>query len=314
MIPQYLSELLLRFDTVILPGLGSFQLKNVPASIKGESILPPGKILLFDTSVINNDGVLANYISEKNKISFFDACEQILEFVEKIQKELNKGNDVSLEKIGMLKRNSSGNIIFSADTGIDYSTDSFGLTSITATPHANKVKETITTSDNEEHLPRKKKNFPVAAIWIIAVVMILGAGASGVYFLRPDLLMKIGINIDRQKQNDKPSVINKNQENISAANKKDSAKNILQTNNNAQSQQRDSVRYYIIAASFRIKENADNYAVQLNGMGHKSEIIFVPEKNLYAVSYNMYDDKAQAGQALEDIKTSKNPAAWIMEK
>lgn len=49
-------------------------------------------------------------------------------------------------------------------------------------------------------------------------------------------------------------------------------------------------------------------------MGHKSEIIFVPEKKLYAVSYDVYYGKAQAEQALMVIKTSKNAAAWIMEK
>lgn len=314
MIPQFLSELLLRFDSVILPGLGLFQLKNVPASIDGDIILPPGKILLFDPTVKNNDGVLANYFSEKNKVSFFDACEQILDFVEKIQKELNNGDDVNLEKIGVLKKNASGNLIFTADTSVDYNIDSFGLTSITVALHSNKVKEIKTISDNKEPLHVKKKKIPVAAIWVMAVVLFLGSGITGIYFLRPDLLIKIGINKSREMQNDRSAIIDKNKQNNSSANKKDTVKNISQANSNNQTQQKDSVHYYIIAASFRIKGNADNYALQLRSTGHEPEIIFVPEKNLYAVSYNTYYDKTQAGQALEDIKATKNAAAWIMEK
>lgn len=320
MIPQYLSELLLRFDTVILPGLGLFQLKNIPASIKGDNILPPGKILLFESSVKNNDGVLANYISEKNRISFFDACTQILDFVEKIQKNLNDGSDVTLEKIGVLKKDTAGIIGFTADTSVNYNIDSFGLNAITAISLSENQKENK--SKSKEVQSEKKKKFPVAAIWIISIVLFIGTGAATVYFIKPELFNKIGININSQKQDNSVLVTEKKTENnpsgnqSGSVNQNDSIINVNQSNGNqiSQTQQQGNVRYYIIAASFRIKENANNYVIQLSSNGHKSESIFMPEKNLYVVSYDAYDDKAQAEQALASIRVSGNQAAWILEK
>lgn len=303
MIPHYLSELLLRFDAVILPGLGQFRLKNVPASIKGDTILPPGNILEFDPSLKNNDGVLANYLSEKNRISFFDACSQILEFVEKIQKELNEGKSVVLEKIGSLKKDQSEEIIFSADTNVNYNLDSFGLIAVDMpSQQKNKVEKQL------ETVPAKKKKFPVAAIWIIAVVFVLAAGITGVYFLKPDLFEKIGVNFGQQKQNDKTLSSANVQKNNPPSQKNDTVSKMQQQQAN------QPIHYYIITASFRIKENADNYSAQLNKQGHKSEIIFVPEKNLFAVSCDAYNDSIQAKQALEGIKGSVNPASWIMQK
>jgi hypothetical protein len=299
MIPQCLSELLLRFDTVVLPGLGAFSLKNIPASIKGNEISPPGKILLFDSSVKNNDGVLANYISEKDKISFFDACSRILEYVENIWNDLNNGNEVMLEKIGLLKRNTSGTINFIADTGINYNIDSFGLTSITAIPLTESQKEIKA----KENIPDKKKKFPSVAIWIIAAFVIFASGITAAYFIKPDLFSRIGINIGPEKINNSltpnDSTINGNQS--------DSIRN-------SQSEKQGNVSYYIIAASFRIKENADNYVISLSNRGHKPESFFMPEKGLYVVSYDAYDDKEKAEQVLSKIKENENAAAWILEK
>lgn len=319
MIPQYLSELLLRFDTVILPGLGLFHLKNIPASIKGDQIIPPGKILLFESSVKNNDGVLANYISEKNKISFFDACTQIIDFVEKIQKNLNDGSDVTLEKIGVLKKDTAGIIGFTADTSVNYNIDTFGLNAITAIPLSENQKENK--SKSKEILSGKKKKIPVTAIWIISIVLFIGTGATTVYFIKPELFSKIGININPQKQDNSVLVSEKTPEHnpssnqSGSVNQNDSINNVNQSNGNQISQtQQGNVRYYIIAASFRIKENANNYVIQLNSKKYKSESIFMPDKNLYVVSYNAYDDKTQAEQALADIRASGNQAAWILEK
>ncbi|MFH0865608.1 MAG: SPOR domain-containing protein [Bacteroidota bacterium] len=320
MIPQYLSELLLRFETVILPGLGLFHLKNIPASIKGDNILPPGKILLFDPSVKNNDGVLGNYISEKNRISFFNACELILEYVENVQKLLKSGNEVVLEKIGVLIKDPSGNICFSADTSINYNIDSFGLTSITAVPFPKTQKE----KENNAKIQtsgKKKKNH-ITAMWIIAFFVLVVAGITTVYFIKPDLFSRIGININSQKRNnsiliaDKKSDNNPSENKGESVNQDDSIIKAVKANSVeiSQTQQQGNVRYYIIAASFRIKGNADNYVIQLNSQGYKPESIFMPEKNLYVVSYDVYYVKTQAEQALAVIKTSGNQDAWILEK
>lgn len=309
MIAQYLSELLFRFDTVVLPGLGTFQLKSVPATMSGNTIIPPGKILLFNSSLNVNDGVLANYISEKDRISFFDACSQIQDYVAAIHKNLDEGKDITLEKIGRLKKDNSGNLCFTADSGDAYNIDSFGLGSVTAIPLA---EEKII-----EKLNSTKRNSRTI-IWIASVLFLLIAGFTIVYLLMPDLFRKSKPVSVAQKQNITIKFSDKNNHEQLSENKdttvmnKDTIKQGTQINNSEISQ--TGIKYYIIAASFRIKENADNYVIQLNGKGHKSESIYLPERNLYVVSYDAYTDKTQAEQVLATINTSQNSAAWILEK
>ncbi|HNW97167.1 MAG TPA: SPOR domain-containing protein [Bacteroidales bacterium] len=310
MIAQYLSELLLRFDTVVLPGLGTFQLKNVPATMSGNTIIPPGKKILFDPSLNVNDGVLANYISEKDRISFVDACSQIQNYVSNILKNLDEGNEITLEKIGILKKDDSGNLCFKADKGDIYNIDSFGLGSVSAIPlMGNTVEEKIISKKKTTH----------KLIWIAAIVVLFIAGFTTVYFIKPGLLKGFGINNKISKQENSNTVLNTNQnknisENkVSTTNNKDSVITGKQ-DNITESPQQEGVRYYIIAASFRIKENAENYAVRLTSKGYKSESIFLPERNLYVVSYDTYTDKTQANQALASILASENSAAWILEK
>lgn len=311
MIPQYLSELLLRFDNVVLPGFGDFRLMSIPASIKGDVILPPGKILKFDPTTIVNDGVLANYISEKDRISFFDACTKILEFVERIQKDLSNGQEVSLEKLGSFIKEPSGAILFTADKNADYSIDTFGLTPINVAPiKSNQSTKKPENKKGVEKLPKKKK-FPVAAIWIIAVIVFFGGGTAGVYFLKPDLLQEIGNIMGIHKENKLTLTEDNTQKDIDVTADTISKSGIVE---NDLLTQQVKVKYYIIAASFRIKENADNYVVTLNNQGNNSESIFLEERNLYAVSYNVYNDKVQAEQILEEFRKSGNRDAWILEK
>ena len=46
-------------------------------------IEPPKKIISFNRLINQNDGLLANYISEKHSISYEEACIEIARFLQK---------------------------------------------------------------------------------------------------------------------------------------------------------------------------------------------------------------------------------------
>ena len=69
------------------------------------------KKIYFFNPEIKNDGLLANYISEIENISFEEACVKIASFVNKILIKINNGEAFHLETIGVLQLNSSGRYI-----------------------------------------------------------------------------------------------------------------------------------------------------------------------------------------------------------
>ena len=65
-ISNYINDLLFHHDCVVVSGLGAFILNSESAIVdeKGK-IEPPKKIISFNRLINQNDGLLANYISEK---------------------------------------------------------------------------------------------------------------------------------------------------------------------------------------------------------------------------------------------------------
>ena len=63
---QYISNLLYRYDCVVVPEFGAFLAHKIPAKIQENknSFYPPSKRLSFNAQLQINDGVLANHISE----------------------------------------------------------------------------------------------------------------------------------------------------------------------------------------------------------------------------------------------------------
>jgi cell division protein FtsN len=70
-------------------------------------------------------------------------------------------------------------------------------------------------------------------------------------------------------------------------------------------------KYYIVAGCFASRENAENYAEELQNKGYNSQL-FGRRKNLYAVSFNSYSTKDQALREMNRIRQSIEPDAWVL--
>jgi hypothetical protein len=333
MIEQYICELLYKYDSVILPGFGAFILTSAPSVIHqfDSKISPPAKFIAFDTSQKNNDGILANYLSEKEKVSFFDACSLILNFVEQTNKSLDEGNQIILAKIGTLSKTCEG-ISFIPDTSVNYNQEAFGMDEVVFSPILrDDVKEKLQKQYAEKvQLMEKRKNFPKVAVWLLIAVVLIGGTAGALLIIKPAFINNINLTglfkHDENKDN-LPGVTKPGQnlrtndtKDLRSADtlKADSIKSDSSTVQNISSNQNDtsmktvSGRFYIISASFRVKENSENYVQTLKEKGYNSQVIFLQDKGMYVVSYNSFATQAEAEQALSKIRETVNPGAWLL--
>ncbi|MGB5462863.1 MAG: hypothetical protein WBM92_05815, partial [Aureibaculum sp.] len=127
---NYISDLLYRYECVIVPDFGGFVTNNKSAIISQYSKIfyPPHKLITYNGHLRNNDGLLANYIAAVDKVPFECAMNFIKFEVDEWRKEL-RANDLVLEKIGKFILDKNDAIIFEPQTDINYLTTAFGLSS-----------------------------------------------------------------------------------------------------------------------------------------------------------------------------------------
>ncbi len=124
---KYIYDLLLENETVIIPGFGAFISTYKPAEIGENEIKPPSKEISFTRQIKNNDGMLVTAIARKAKISQPNALKRIERERENILYQLDKGEKVSVENVGILFYNEKNEISFTPFQEDNLLLDSFGF-------------------------------------------------------------------------------------------------------------------------------------------------------------------------------------------
>lgn len=135
-IDNYIEALLYDHECIIVPGLGGFIVNERHATIDRIShhFHPPFNKILFNQHIRFNDGLLINFISRKEKLSYETVRKQIDELVQHYFDQLEKGDKVKFENIGVIALDSNKNIIFDQDTTVNFNAESFGLGSFVSQP------------------------------------------------------------------------------------------------------------------------------------------------------------------------------------
>ena len=110
-IANYISDLLYRYDCVIVPDFGGFVANRVGAQVNNftHTFSPPTKQITFNGLLKHNDGLLANYIASSENISFEKASTAISLSVIRWQNEL-QSKAVKIENLGSLSLNENKKI------------------------------------------------------------------------------------------------------------------------------------------------------------------------------------------------------------
>ena len=104
---HYISELLYRYNCVVVPGFGAFLAQKTPARINKDTntFFAPSKSVAFNGQLVSNDGLLVSYVSESEKITFEAALSAIEERVKWWKYILREETSLNLKNIGLLTSN-----------------------------------------------------------------------------------------------------------------------------------------------------------------------------------------------------------------
>ncbi|WP_299332642.1 SPOR domain-containing protein [uncultured Psychroserpens sp.] len=304
----YISDLLYRYDCVIVPQFGAFLTHRVSAKVHEttHSFYPPKKVLSFNEQLQNNDGLLANYIAEIEKVPYQVAVEKVAKQVKAIKSYLIEGETIAFNNIGDLILNTEGKINFEPSHHINYLTDAFGLSQFTSadiTREAHKVvveeiEETIPLSIT----PEKRKSRPYlkyAAIAIIALT--LGSFTASNYYVG-----QIERHNEMAQEEANQQLDAKVQEATFFVDNPLPAATLTV--------EKPSGNYHIVAGAFRVEANSDKKVAQLRDQGFQARKIGVNRYGLHEVVYSSHTDRIEALKTLRTIKRTHNRDAWLLVK
>jgi len=302
----YISDLLYRYECVIIPDFGAFltQPESAKVDTSSNTFYPPKKVLSFNEQLKNNDGLLANYIADVEKAPYEVAVKKIAKKTKSLKSYLAQGETLSFKNIGDLALSNEGKITFEPSYHLNYLTDAFGLTqfvspTITREVYKKKV-ENIEKATPIAFTPEKRKSrnyLKYAAVAILALTL-GGFGASNYY------LNQIESHNQLAQQEATQEIENKIQE----------ATFIIDnplpsvTLNVA----KQSGNFHIVAGAFRIEESCNKKLKQLHDVGYSARKIGVNKYGLHQVVYSSYDTRSEAQRELYKIKRSHNPDAWLL--
>jgi nucleoid DNA-binding protein len=302
-ISQYISELLFRYDCVVVPGFGAFLSERVSAKIDKSSgeFFPPCKRISFNTQLKSNDGLLANHISLAEEITYENAISKIKKQVDYAIKSLKNSETIEFPNIGSLTNSKKGKITFEPTNKNNFLKDSFGLSAFispTVTRENKKLsnKPTIALKTKKQNTYTFRK---YAAIGII-LLGLSGIIAGNIY----------SNSIDKHNtlvQQEVESIIeNRIQKATFSVNT-----DLNPININILKKVGD---FHIVAGAFRIKKNSERKLRELKRLGFDARLIGQNRYGLHQVVFESYNTRKDAENALMKIKKTQDKTAWLLFK
>ncbi len=181
---KHIIALLYEHDCVIIPGFGGFVCNYSGARIdtSRQLFLPPFKHISFNRNLKNNDGLLANRISQEESVTYHQANDRIISFTESLKKELNASQRVELKDIGTFLLGEEGTLLFEQNDTVNYLQDAFGLSafyspSIQREPLERKIerklKDKVILPSKDQKGVTVKKRVPYVRYIAVAASLLL---------------------------------------------------------------------------------------------------------------------------------------------
>lgn len=127
-----IGDLLLQHNCVVVPNFGGFVAQRVSAQIDFEKgvMLPARKSVLFNRSLINNDGLLVTALAQQNELSYPQATNEVDHTVANWQQQLQEGQRITIDRVGILYMDAERNLCFEQDRFFNLLLESYGLSSV----------------------------------------------------------------------------------------------------------------------------------------------------------------------------------------
>lgn len=339
-IAEAISDLLFVRDTVVVPGLGAFVKKPVPAKVNpvANYFAMPSCQIEFDAKMREDNDLVISYMAEKNDIPEDEARRLLVMFVSDCFNSLKSGKKVTLNQIGTLSYDWVDDLVFQQDESWNYNADSFGLCDFYPVPIiTSKSKEEIKTEIEQQ---QKDKNTPMTVdeqavheeeehpvrhlgwLWLLLALLLLAGIGFGLHYFkivdfnlmkaRPEKPSEIEpwkVSLPEQVKTWKtemvePQVIDTTTESVEVEVSEPIVEQPVVV------VQETNIR--IIAGCFAQEENAQRLANALKDKGYKDA--FVEKRgSKWFVAFGRYASDEEATQALHDIRMNGDDKAWILK-
>jgi hypothetical protein len=335
-IGNYIRLLLPEHDTVIIPGLGAFISAYKPAQIdelSGE-MMPPSREVSFEPRIRNNDGLLAGTIAREEGISLTQAYQELENEREEMIYQLDKGEKVILENLGVLYYNTDREISFSSSGKDNLLLDAYGLETASLEKEPEEIpdeephKEETAKKQEEKgafeeeaplvyagaslrdtRVPPRKRN----RAWWLLLFLIPVIGAA-IYIFTKDT-QEPPPTVDVRVEEPTPreiipaadttvtDTVPVQEEEVAVA-----AEEIIDSINVITP---DTAKYYLIRGSYENFENANKFAHRLKRQGYEP-FHLGKHGSFYLVGIDVYDNEIVAyGQQYNYLDKFPESGVWI---
>ena len=316
---QYIKELLYQHECVTVPNFGAFLTRSMNILIDTDSglFVPPRKEVSFNSLLSNNDGVLAHYIAQKEKVSFEQALRRIEKEVISWRQRLNT-QQLSFPGIGEIRLNKQKKIIFYPDGKINFDLSAFGLSSFYRKPIKNSNNKLFNPpqkmeKENKENLmftpgekEEKRKPFlKYAAIGMIGIALVGSLYYFGNQYVANEKIKSMELAQKKIKSNVQKATFDLgsvSKMNLSFNSEPEVVKNAPL----------DKTYFSVVAGSFRSIENAERLLKKLILDGFQAAFTEVNPEGLYRVAYGRFVSKREALNLHNYIRYALKEEAWFL--
>jgi len=310
-----ISELLFRYDCVIVPDFGGFIANYKPAKINSKTNMfsPPSKQISFNRNLVVNDGLLANQIARNYNVSYNEALETIGKCVQTYQRDLTSGKKVVIEKVGVLYLDANKKILFEPLNTVNYLADAFGLEKFHY-PLAQEEEKVISIKPKKRFIhPGRVAAAIFIPLFIAGTWFAYQAGVGSQYgnFQFSDIGFSTPASTyDTRRPVNMPEVSSKSIDDAFIA---------IETKAKARKVKSVSVahkakkEWFVIGGCFSEKTNANKFLRKLKRKGYEA-IAIGNYKSLEAIAYGGFANENEARRFLKTVKSKESNSAWLLRR
>jgi hypothetical protein len=124
-----ISFLLYKHNCVILPGFGAFLInqKGAELNLTAKYALPRQEVISFNRQITNNDGLVANHLSQLHHSSYELGLEKVEQYISYLWDILQTKRNVEVAEVGTFYFTQEEKLIFVPYHSVNFKRESYGL-------------------------------------------------------------------------------------------------------------------------------------------------------------------------------------------
>ena len=298
---QYIEELIIRHECVIVPNLGGFITYCDKAIVRNNMFYAPTERIRFNSLLTYHDGLLAEAYMRDRNIGYSEALNAIATEVEQIKKSLNSGNTVLFGRIGALSLSAENNITL-LNSNPKFLPENIGLPVV----HLKQLASAEPTNTITINIPQTSTNALryVASIAIIFLITLFIPNQTN------NNTQHASISFDSLRS---IKSIEYSEESVENSDESVENNSSVLTPQSSLEDNSSLNKYHLIIASLTSREDAEEYIANHTQFDRK-QLQIIESKGKYRISaagFNKYKDALQYMDSIRnDVPIAQK--AWIM--